>query len=181
MTENEMTAVQEHSSSFSRFTELPVELRLMIWSRTIRPRRLEVSTDWSSRYYDTPRNKVHTNFPALLRVCQESRRLGLEIYRRCSAETVRVPFYLSVFDTIHFNHYTAMLHFDICFDTSQIYSEVPPSENELAFFRNVIFKACPDSIGEQILTPKRQKLYHIHMRLRGEEGSNENQMMKHGI
>lgn len=138
----------------------------MIWSHTIRPRRLEISTDW--RYYDDPRSKINTEFPALLHVCKESRSLGLETYKKCCCEMLRCPFYLSVFDTIHFGDYTAILNFEV--------SESDVSDSELESFQNIIAEACVNFQELEALKPvdttypelqpstiRKERLYHYHL------------------
>jgi hypothetical protein len=126
------------SGDFTLFSELPIEIRKIIWEQAIEPRLVEISCresrkprdgvkrrtfitktmspqpyrDHSPRTYFTA-NPLPHQYPTLLRINSESRATMLNIYRPCFAkEFGGRPIYIDLLrDTIYFANPIALLSF----------------------------------------------------------------------
>ncbi|CZR60178.1 uncharacterized protein PAC_10074 [Phialocephala subalpina] len=69
---------------FEPFPKLPIELRLLIWKMTFKPRKIRVALVCESLRYSWDRGVVglesRTRAPSVLHVSQESRLVGLQHY-----------------------------------------------------------------------------------------------------
>jgi hypothetical protein len=71
------------------FSRLPTELRLQIWEMTIEPRIVDVRMKESRSMPKGVYLISKTPAPAILRVCRESRSIGLGAYQKAFSEIAR--------------------------------------------------------------------------------------------
>jgi hypothetical protein len=103
--------IEAQEPHFMRFPELPLELRLIIWSFalpepqvvTIKKKVEQVEEDAQQQASTTFRAEASYNIPALLHVCQDSRSVARKNYRLSFKQHLEHPVYIDFSqDTVYF-------------------------------------------------------------------------------
>lgn len=78
-------AVKSNLTSFSNFSNLPIEIRQIIWRLTLHPRTIEVEFHPSRGFY------ARVKTPVTLRVCTDSRKAVIHLYSLCFGSLLYSP------------------------------------------------------------------------------------------
>lgn len=86
---NVITSQQNQGGRFTLFPELPVELRLMIWTLTFEKQHVDLHAHTNWRYWGKQHRAMPPIFPVTFRICQESRDEAHRYYSTVAPNNLR--------------------------------------------------------------------------------------------